>query len=283
MAGIRIALVANPESGHHTDHPALEEELRLAGAEVASFGLEQLDEAASSGIDRLVVAGGDGMVGPAADAAGRAGVPLAVLPTGTANDFVRGAGIPLDVPSACRLAVTGQELRRLELGRMNGRPFINTASLGLSVHAAREAVSLKRKLRRFAYMFGALRAGVTQSPMRCRVVCDGEEFFAGKAWQAIVAASGRFGAGSSVAAADSGDGLLDIVVVPAGPRTRLVRYAYAMRRGHIASAGQACHRRSAHTHVEIGDDDYWNVDGELDCRGSAEFTAEPAAVRVVVG
>jgi len=278
-----VALVANPRSGPGTDRAELETELSRAGAEVVCFGLDQLDEAAAYGVDRLVVAGGDGMLGLAADASRTAGVPFALVATGTANDFARGAGLPLEPVEACRLAVQGRRLRTLDVARMDGRPFLNTASIGLSVLAADRAVPLKRVLGRFAYMLGAARAGLTASPVRCRITCDGEELFAGKAWQAIVANSGRFGAGSSVEEADPGDGLLDATVIPAGSRLRLPGYAYAMRTGAIARAGDARHGRGRLLGLEVPDELAYNVDGELVRHGSANFWVERAAAQVVLG
>lgn len=280
---MRVALVANPESGLATNRAELEQELRRAGAEVTCFGLEQLEQAAACGVDRLVVAGGDGMLGPALEAARSADVPLALLPTGTANDFARGMGLPLEHLAATRLAVQGERLKVFDLARMDGRPFLNTASVGLSVQAAGRAVPLKKLIGRFAYMLGALRAGFTDSPVVCRVVCDGEELFSGKAWQVIVANSGRFGAGSSVEEADPADGLLDATVIPAGSRIHLPSYAYAMRRGRIASSGSARHGRGRRVRLEVPAGEPYNVDGEVVRHGSADFRVERAAARMVVG
>jgi diacylglycerol kinase (ATP) len=100
-------------------------------AKVSVFGCEEseLERVAADAPERLAVAGGDGTVAGAAELAGRLGVPLGVIPGGTANDFVRTSGLPLDPLEAARLAVTGTELRRLELGRLgDGRPFVNVAS-----------------------------------------------------------------------------------------------------------------------------------------------------------
>ena len=279
----RVALLANPMSGPGTDRAELEAALRRAGAEVVSFGLEQLDKPPPRDVDRLVVAGGDGMLGPAAEAARIAGVPFALIPIGTANDFARGAGIPLEPADACRLAVRGRRLRTLDIARMDGRAFVNTASIGLSVEAADSAVPLKRVLGRFAYMLGALRAGLTAAPVLCRVFCDGRKLFSGKAWQAIVANSGRFGAGSSMEEADPGDGLLDATVIPAGARLRLPGYAYAMRTGAIARAGDARHGRGQAIRLEVAVEQAYNVDGELVRHGSANFWLERAAAQIVLG
>ena len=104
--------------------------LREHGAEVCRFTLDRASEAPRSKPERMVVAGGDGSIGPAAEVAGGADVPLAIVPVGTANDFARALGIPLDPAEACRVAVTGDETRRLELARFGSRPFVNVASAG---------------------------------------------------------------------------------------------------------------------------------------------------------
>jgi len=128
---MRIALVVNEASGGGTDPAPLERAMREQGAEVETFGCrtEDLERIPDTGPDRIVVAGGDGTVGAVAELAGRLGVPLGVVPAGTANDFVRANGLPLDPVRAAALAASGQELRSLELGHLgDGRPFVNVAS-----------------------------------------------------------------------------------------------------------------------------------------------------------
>src|SRR3954453_10729251 len=93
---MRLALAANGASGGGLDPEPLAAAMRRGGAEVVIAGCdsEDLERLAASGPDRIAVAGGDGTIGPVADAAGRLGVPLAVIPTGTANDFARAHGLP---------------------------------------------------------------------------------------------------------------------------------------------------------------------------------------------
>src|SRR5689334_17736909 len=115
---VRLALVVNRASGGGSSRVALD------GAE--EFSLAELAQVAEFAPERIVVAGGDGSIAPVAEVAGRLGVPLAVIPTGTANDFARACELPLDVDAAARLAVSGNSLRELELGRLaGGRPFVN--------------------------------------------------------------------------------------------------------------------------------------------------------------
>ena len=142
--------------------------MRRHGADVRAFGVEpdQLEPAAASGPERVAVAGGDGTLGTAAALAGRLGVPLAVIPTGTANDYARASDLPHDPEDACALAATGSELRPMELGRLaDGRPFVNVASAGLASAAARRAEPFKSFLGPLAYPVGALRAAATEQPL----------------------------------------------------------------------------------------------------------------------
>ncbi|HEX8205580.1 MAG TPA: diacylglycerol kinase family protein, partial [Solirubrobacteraceae bacterium] len=224
---MRIALVANAQSGSEDVTSSVRDLLRpdrIIDVQEA----EKTERLA--GVDRIVVAGGDGSVGCAAALARRSRVPLAVVPTGTANDFARWLDVPLDVEAAARLAGDpSSAIRSVELARAGGaRPFVNAATAGLSVLAATRARPLKPKLGRFAYAVGAVRAAVTGRPLHVTVRCDGRTRFTGDAWQVVVAATGAFGGDSSTGGVDPRDGELDVAIVPAGPRLALLRRAFAM-------------------------------------------------------
>jgi diacylglycerol kinase (ATP) len=256
--------------------------LREHGAEVRHFTPDRASEAPRSKPERMVVAGGDGSIGPAAEVAGGADVPLAIVPVGTANDFARALGIPLDPAEACRVAVVGYERRRLELGRFGSRPFVNVASAGLSPVAARKARGLKRVLGPFAYSVGAVRAGVRARPVRCRIGCDGEPFFDGRAWQVSVAVTGAFGGGATVDA-DPSDGALDVVVLESGSRARLVAHAYRLRAGRVGPRRGVSRRRCQETEIRTDGDYGFNVDGELVEADCVRCRVEEGAFEVVTG
>ena len=283
---MRIALSANTQSGGGLDPGPLAEAMREAGAEVEVYGCEreELERIAATPPDRLAVAGGDGTIGPAAETAGRLGIPLAVIATGTANDFARTMELPEDPLEAARLAASGAETRRLELGRLaDGRPFVNVASAGLAAKAARHASPFKKVLGPLAYGVGALRAAVTESPMRCSVRVGGELGFEGGAWQVIVAATGAFGGGSDIGSADPRDGVLDVTVLPAGSRLALARRAWGLRRGTVERQNPVEHLRGSLLEIELPRGAELNVDGEIRERGLERVTVEPSAYALVVG
>ena len=283
QATTTVALVANERSGS-SDPARCAERLRSFGAEVRTFDIEELEEAAGSGADRIVIAGGDGSIAPVAAAAGAAGIPVAVIPAGTANDFARRMGLPDTLTGASRLAVQGQRLRSLELGWMNDtRPFVNVANAGLPAPAAERARSWKDRLGPLAYAAGAVMAGLSAKPLTCLVECDGEELLAGEAWHVTVAASGAFGAGATVQEADPSDGALQVIAIEAGSRLGLVGLAYRLRRGDLTRHPRAYHKRCDEVEIQVPDCTRFNVDGELITEGDARFRAVRGAFRLVIG
>jgi diacylglycerol kinase (ATP) len=282
-----LALIANPASGT-CDPDEIAARLRSFGAELECFGIDEIERAVGSGADRAVLAGGDGSVAAAAAAAGEAGIAFALVPAGTANDFARRLGLPTEVPDACRLAVHGTQLTALELGWMEPfegerRPFVNVASAGLPAPAARQASAWKRALGPIGYAAGALMAGVTERAVSCQVDCGEQPLFAGDAWQVTLAASGAFGAGAGIEEADPLDGELEVVAVARGPRPGLVALAYRLRSGRLTRHGRARHARCAVAEVRVQEGTEFNVDGEVLEVGSARFTAQGGAFRLVTG
>jgi diacylglycerol kinase (ATP) len=286
VENVRVALIANRASGSGLDPEPLVQAMRQRGADVTVLGCEDedLERAAAGAPERLAVASGDGTIARVAELAGRLDVPLGVIPGGTANDFARASGLPLDPLEAAALAVTGTSLRRLELGRLaDGRPFVNVASAGLASVAARRAAPLKPRLGPLAYGVGALRAAATAAPLDCAARADSRTVFEGQAWQVIVAATGAFGGGSGIGAADPEDGILDVAVLPAGSRLGLARRAWGMKRGTIAEQRGVEHHRGWEIEVDLPPGTEFNADGEIRDRGLERVTVERDAYALVVG
>jgi diacylglycerol kinase family enzyme len=281
---MRLALFTNERSGTGDAGRVAS----LLGAGVIPLDFQAVCDGrvdAVPGADRIAAAGGDGSLGPAALLALRASLPLAVLPVGTANSFARWLGLPLDVEDAARLAASeAVATATIEVALAGGRPFVNVASAGLPVLAAHGARPLKRRLGPLAYAAGAVRAGLSGSPLGTAVRTDGDEAWAGDAWQVAIAATGAFGGDSGTGGVDPRDERLDVAIVPAGPRRRLVRHAYAMRRGRLVGEDDVVHVRGRAIELDVPAHTEFNVDGEVlalerarfEVLGTIEVVAGPA-------
>ncbi len=279
---MQLALIANNASGSgRVDLDRVGALLTAEGANaLRHIEIGDLDREELEGVDRVVVAGGDGSISSAATCALRAGVELAVVPAGTANDFARAYGLPLDPDEATRLAATpGARLRRAEVGRAGDEPFVNAAACGLTVVASERASGLKAALGPVAYGVGAVNAGFRAHTVTAKVLVDDEVLFHGTTWQVIVAASGAFGGGSTLGPVDADDGKLDVAVIPKGSRTGLVHRAYGMRTGTLHEQRGIVYGRGARVEVQ-GPRDF-NVDGDLVSLEEARFTVD-GVVQVVV-
>jgi len=81
----------------------------------------------------LGMAGGDGSLGTVAQVAIERDLPFVCVPFGTRNHFARDAGLDPDDPPAALRAFEGRE-RRIDVGRVGDRVFLNNVSLGAYAH-----------------------------------------------------------------------------------------------------------------------------------------------------
>jgi diacylglycerol kinase family enzyme len=77
------------------------------------------------------MAGGDGSLAEVAKVAIECELPFVVVPFGTRNHFARDIGLDRNDPIAALAAFDGARERRVDVGRINGRIFLNNVSLGL--------------------------------------------------------------------------------------------------------------------------------------------------------
>ncbi len=146
-------LFVNPRSGGGKAAKAgLVEEARARGIEAVEMApgddLEQLARAAvQRGADALAMAGGDGSQAVVATIAAEHDLPYACIPSGTRNHFALDLGVDRnDVVGALEALTDGGE-RRVDLGEVNGRVFVNNVSLGVYAEAVSHEEYRGAKLR----------------------------------------------------------------------------------------------------------------------------------------
>lgn len=150
---LRPVVVYNPKSGggkaitHH-----LADEARRRGIEPielkAGDDLVQLvQDAVANGADGLMAAGGDGTQALVATIAAEHDLPFACIPAGTRNHFALDLGVDRnDVVGSLDAFVDGGE-KRVDLGEVNGRTFVNNVSLGLYAEAVQSDGYRNAKIR----------------------------------------------------------------------------------------------------------------------------------------
>jgi diacylglycerol kinase family enzyme len=175
-----VSVIVNRSSGSAAAaQPALEAALARASidATVTIVGGAEIqgaaERAAASG-HTLVAAGGDGTVSTIASVAIEHHRTFGVIPLGTLNHFARDAGIPADLDAAVDVLTSGRVVP-LDAGTLNGRIFLNNASLGFYARIVRERSAEQRRGRRkwFGFAIGLARAWIDYEAMTVRLTVDG--------------------------------------------------------------------------------------------------------------
>ena len=233
-------------------------------------------------VDLVIIGGGDGTLNAAADALVETQLPLGILPLGTANDLARTLGIPDSLPEACKIIAQGQ-LRRIDLGWVNGKHFFNVASMGLSVQITeRLTKETKRRWGVFAYAITALQALWKARPFRAEIRIEGESIRV-KTVQ-IAVGNGRYYGGGMAVAHDAtiDDRRLDLYSLELKHWWQIIALLPAMRGGRHTDFPGVRALRGQEIQVYTNKPRPINTDGEITTHTPADFRVIPQALAVLV-
>jgi len=229
MAASGIRFLVNPASGRGTGKSHLDRirvlASRLGAGLVVSRKVSDLAEqarrAAEDGVERLLVAGGDGTMHYAAQGLAGSACALGVIPLGSGNDLAGTLGIPPDLEVAVERAAKGA-IRRIDLLRVGEVFSASYAGVGFDSEVTRYANEVKVLRGPLIYFYSVIHTLITFEPPWMKVVHDGGTF-EGKVMFTVVNNLPRFGGGMRIAPdAVIDDGLLDLVIVREVPKSVLL-------------------------------------------------------------
>jgi diacylglycerol kinase (ATP) len=304
----RTLVIVNPSSGNGTTGRRWRTLVGRVEGALGKFEVEATRgprdaeriarEGVRAGVERVIVAGGDGTLNEVVSGllgAGLAGyAQVGVLPLGTGGDFARSLGLPRDFDAALAVIAAGKT-RSIDAGRVEyrgagDRPavchFANVASLGISGLVDR---LVNRTTKRFggtvSFAVGSLKGLALYRSASVTLRVDGEVVHDGPLVLATAANGHSFGGGMRVAPrARLDDGLLDVVVVPDLPKPQLLAL---LRRGYSGAhlddprvgfwQGRELEADAGGAEVLL------DVDGEPLGELPARFTVVPSALEVIGG
>jgi diacylglycerol kinase (ATP) len=231
-------------------------------------------------VDCAVVGGGDGTLNAAAFGVIEAGIPLGILPLGTANDLARTLEIPTDLDGATRIIAEGRT-RRIDLGLVNGQPFFNVASIGLSAQLAQMLTNdIKRRFGRLGYAIVALKVLSRARPFRA-IIASETETVRVRTLQIAVGNGRYYGGGNAVekdAAID--DQHLDLYSLELEKAWKLALMARSFRYGEHGAWSEVRAIRAQEFDIRTRRPRPINADGEIVTQTPAHFSIKPRAVTV---
>ena len=224
-----VRFLVNPKAGRGFGAPSFERLRTLASRAGAGFVVsrnaadlsEQARRAVADGIERLLVAGGDGTMHHALQGLAGTNCALGVIPAGTGNDLAGTLKVPPDLDAAVRLALTG-EIRRMDLLQVGQTFSVSYLGVGFDSEVTRVANEVRILRGPLVYPFSVIHTLATFQPPTMRIVHD-EGVFEGRVMFTTLANLPRFGGGMRIAPqAEIDDGMLDLVIVKEVSRRALL-------------------------------------------------------------
>ncbi|MDH4569532.1 lipid kinase YegS [Pseudomonas sp. BN414] len=219
-------------------------------------------EALAAGYRTLIAGGGDGTLREVAEAMVQADsdASLALLPLGTANDFARAAGVPLEPREA--LALLDVAPRAIDLGDAGGHLFLNMVTGGFgSKITANTSEDLKKVLGGAAYFLtGLTHFAEVHSAMGS---FRGPDFFWEGEFLALGIGNGRQAGGGHPLCPQAvlNDGLLDLCIIPA-PQDVVGTLTTLLSGGILGLEAVSVSARLPWVEVEAAEGLDLNLDGE---------------------
>jgi diacylglycerol kinase (ATP) len=283
----RALLLVNPKArrGGEAIAPVVDR-LEQGGLQVTIESFEALPEIARDIVrlretaDRVIVCGGDGSVSSAALAAIESGLPLGIIPMGTANDLARTLEIPVDLEGAADVIAAGHT-HRIDVGTVNGHAFFNVASIGLSAELARGLdPKLKRRFGRFGYALAAARVLSNADRFEARITEKGQHIET-STYQIAVGNGRHYGGGNVIeASATIDDGHLDLYSLEMKNVWKLALMMRSFRSGTHGAWNEVRTARCIEFDIETDTEMPVNADGEIVTSTPAHFKVLPKAIEV---
>lgn len=291
----RVTVLTNPMSGHGNAPHAAERAIarfqdrgvdvcEIVGTD-ADHARRLLDEALEGGTDALVVCGGDGVITLALQSLALGDVPLGIIPAGTGNDHAREYKLPRNDPEAAADVVADGWTETVDLGRIDNHS--GTKKWFGTVMAAGFDSLVSDRTNRMRWPHGRMRYNLAMvaelsrlRPLPFRLAFDdGHEIVA----DLTLAAFGNtksYGGGMLICPrADHSDGQLDITMVRATSRTRLIRLFPTVFKGTHIELDRVSTGRTRSVSVDSpGINAY--ADGEYACPLPVEVSAVTAALKI---
>ena len=261
-AGLSVDVVSTPAPGE--------------AARLASHAVED-------GYERVIAVGGDGTANEVANGLVGTDVALGLFPIGSGNDFSRALGYPRKRAQLGAFLASART-RRIDVGDVNGRVFLNAAGVGIDGYVAERVLAAARVVGpTLGYFVGALHGIATFRPRQMRVVIDGE---AREGPHMMVAACNGmyFGSGMHVAPnAKLDDGVFEVIV--GGDLAKwdsLVALGKIYRGTHVNGRTILAIRASS-VDVELPEPLTAQIDGEIERMAGMHLRLRPRALTVLGG
>jgi len=293
---VRIAYIVNPVAGTGrawavwrrlvAKHPRLEQDALVT--QEPNDAQRIVPKAVDKGYDAVVAVGGDGTLHEVLNGAleSRRVPAIGVIPAGTGNDFARSISLPRDPERAYQACLSGR-VEPIDVGLVNGRPYINVAGFGFDAAVAdeviRRAASGRRGSGTIPYLLAVFNQLRRFRPRALSIETDGS-VRSGRILLGAVGNGSTYGGGMRICPrAKVDDGTLDFCVVgDLGPLQTALNLAKVFTGSHL-SHPKCLYQQASKIAVDGDPSVQVHADGQLMGTLPVTFEIRPRAIRFLVG
>lgn len=292
----KIKIIHNPSSGRQNTEKKLDRLIKLIlddGHILQKYTTEKKDDAMLETIktckgdwDIIIVSGGDGTVNEVARGIIFSGnkIPVAILSSGTVNDFANYMEIPKNINEFYDMIKAGNTID-VDLGRLNDNYFVNVAAGGLLTNVGYSVLpEAKLVLGRMAYYIEGLRELVTQNLKPINIKFESKEYTnQEEVLLFIVSNSSSIGGFKKLAPkADVLDGYLDVFIIRKAEVQELANIFFNIFNGDHINHSKVVYFKTKDIKISTDEKISIDIDGEYGGRLPADFKVAHKAFEIFV-
>lgn len=233
---------------------------------------------------RVYSVGGDGTLNEVLNGIVGSNSTLAVIPSGTGNDFSRNIYEYSDVLTSLEQAINGKDVF-LDLARVNDRYFINIASVGFDAEVAYNTANFKKLPfvgGSLAYIFGIIETVFKYKSVHLNITIDEKKLNIKSLLAAI--ANGKCYGGGILMTPDAilDDGVFDVCIIEEVNKLKILRLFPKAIKGQHASIKEVSFYRGRKVKISCDEEVSLNIDGEILRVREVEFEIIPKGIKVVM-
>ena len=255
--------------------------VRAARGLVIDRALSKINE---DDFDRIIAAGGDGTVNLCVNAMVKHDIhlPLALLPSGTANDFAYYFELPSDMEYLLDIAL-GEKTTAADVGTVNDRYFINVAAMGAMVDVSQKTdPALKNAFGTMAYYMKALTELPQLHPLNVRLTTE-EKVYDEQIYFMVVMNGESAGGFRKLSPHSSiSDGKLDVIAFRKMPITEFGPLLFEVVNGRHPENKHVLYFQTDKLRIESDEDIQTDIDGEKGEKLPLEFGVHKRRLEVFV-
>ena len=213
---------------------------------------------------RIIVGGGDGTVNLCVNAMIKHDInlPLAILPSGTANDFAYYFGLPSDIKELMDIAL-GDVTSPADVGKVNDKVFINVAAMGALVDVSQKTdPNLKNSLGIVAYYLTAMSKLPQVRPLAVKLTTPDEVYEEEIYFMVVMNGESAGGFRKLNPESSINDGKLDVIAFLKMPIVELAPLLIEVLRGRHPQNKHVLYFQTDELTMESDADIGTDIDGE---------------------